>query len=563
VRGSGLALLSTLAGLVALTIAAPVRAQTPARVTGPAESIGQRPLEIDDCPPPPQVDPARLQQVGFEHFQRGEVLYVQGDYKGAVTELVAAYCIRPFYTILKDIGQAYERELDYERAIAYLERYVDDVPKDAQKSGQCAVDPQEDRLNVIARVKSLRALRAKILIKTDPTDATITLSDDTGIKNRGVSGEPLEVLGGTYRVVIERKGFHSVTQEVRAEIGKPYTFFTKLDPRKGRLRVRSVPANARLFLDQKAVGTGAYETELPGGRYVLSAEASDHLSVIQEVELLSDRDTPVTLELPPAPQTGRRQFIAYVGIAGGIAGGGLAGASDEFAAVAAGAGIGLGAGFFGSYFVTPHDIPLGTSSLTITSSMLGGVLGGATTVLITEDPNRVAPAVGTGLVLGGIAGYYVGSRTRISPGDAAVINSGALWGTVIGALFSGSFEAGSQIGAGLVLSGLGMGTLAGVLATRYFHVSRTRAALLDLGGVVGVFVGAAIQNVVVQAGSNGEQAAAEQTANYTLGGLASGLILAGILTRNYDTPKLSVTPLVTKTQTGGTTSTTIGFTGTF
>jgi tetratricopeptide (TPR) repeat protein len=546
--------LALLVALAALTIATPVSAQTPKRVD-------DRPLEIDDCPPPPQVDPTRLQQVGFEHFQRGEVLYVQGDYKGAVKELVAAYCIRPFYTILKDIGQAYERELDYERAIAYLERYIDDVPKDAQKAGQCAPDPQEDRLNVIARVKSLRALRAKILINTDPSDATITLSNDSGIKGRGVSGEPLEVLGGTYKLEIARKGFHSHTQEVHAEIGKPYTFFTKLEPRRGVLRLRSVPANARLFLDQKQVGTGAFEIELPGGRYTISAEASDHLTVAQDVELLADRDTPITLELPPQPQTGRRQFIAYAGIAGGLAGGTLAGASSEPAAVAIGAGVGLTAGFFGSYFITPRDIPLGTSSLTITSSMVGGVLGGATTLLITDDANRIAPAIGSGLVLGGMAGYYIGNRTNITPGDAAVINSGALWGTVVGTLFSGSFEASSQISAGLVLSGLGMGTLAGVLATRYFDVSRTRAALIDLGGVVGVFVGAAVQNVVVQAGSSDAQT--EQTANYTLGGLASGLILAGVLTRNLDTPKLTVTPVVSKAQSGGTTSTTLGLTGTF
>ncbi len=543
-------------GLVGLTSSAPRRAFAQS-----APNVGGAPLEIDDCPAPPQVDPNRLRQIGFEHFERGEVLYVQGDYKGAVRELVAAYCIAPFYSILKDIGQAYERELDYELAIAYLERYVSGVPKDAKKAAPCEPDPQEDRLNVVARVKSLRALRAKILINTDPADATITLSNEAGIKGRGVSGESLEVLGGSYQILIERKGFHPVTQEIHAEIGKPYTFFTKLEPRKGTLRVRVVPANARLFLDQKQVGIGAYEADLPGGRYTLSAEASGHLTVARDVEILSDRDTPLAFELPPVPQTGRRQFIGYATIAGGIAGGSFAGASSEEVVISLGASIGLGAGFFGSYFVTPRDIPLGTSSLTITSSMIGGVLFGATSLLLTEDGNRISPAVGSGLVLGGIAGYYLGDRTNITPGDAAVINSGALWGTVIGSLFTGSFEATAQIGAGLVLSGLGMGTMAGVLATRYFSVSRTRSVLIDLGGVVGVFVGAAVQNVVLQTASESGQS--EQTANYTLGGLASGLILAGILTRNIDAPKLVVTPVVSKTQTGGTTSTTLGFSGTF
>ncbi len=523
-------------------------------------------LEVDDCPADPQVSPDQLQAIGGEHFERGEVLYVQGDYAGAVKELVAAYCIKPFYTILKDIGQAYERELDYERAIAYLERYVMEMPKDAKRAGSCDPDPQDDRKNVTARIKVLQTLRAKIRINTEPGDAQITLSNESGLQNRGKSGQELAVLGGRYDVLIERKGFETVVQEVRAEIGKPYTLFVRLEPKRGKLRVRVIPSNARLFLDHKQVGVGAYEAELEGGRYQLVAEAGDFVTAKREIEVLADHDTPIAFELEPQPQTGRRQFIGYATIAGAIAGGTLAGATSETAVIAVGATVGLGAGFFGSYFVTPRDIPLGTSSLTITSSLVGGVLSGTATVLFTGDANRVAPAVGSGLVLGGIAGYYLGSRLEIAPGDAAVINSGALWGTVVGGLFSGSFEATSdrRIGASLVLTGLSMGTLGGVLMTRYFDVSRTRATLIDLGGVVGVFVGAAIDNVVSQANEN-ESIDAERTANYTLGGLATGLILAGILTRNVDNPPLSVTPVVSKTQTGGpgSSTTTFGIVGAF
>lgn len=522
-------------------------------------------LEIDDCPPPPQVPPDQLRKIGSEHFERGEVLYVQGDYKGAVKELAAAYCIFPFYSILKDIGQAYERELDYERAIAYLERYVLQVPKDAVRPNACAADPQDDKRNVIARIKTLQQLRAKILINTEPADAAITLLDANGVlANRGVSGQQLEVLGGRYTVQIERKGYHPVTQEIRAEIGKPYTFFTKLEPRKGRLRVRVVPANARLFLDQRQVGTGAFETELPGGRYTLTAEAPGRVTVTRDVELLADRDTPIALELPAQPQVGRRQFVGYSTIAGGIAGGTFAGASSEPGIIFAGASAGVAAGFFGSYFITPRDIPLGTSSLTITSSLAGGVFGGFATVLFTGDGNRIAPAVGSGLVLGGIGGYYFAQRTRISPGDAAVINSGALWGTVTGSLLSSTFDAAESrtISAGLALSGLGMGMVGGVLMTRYFNVSRTRAALIDLGGLVGIFVGIAIENVVSQS-TDASGADAERTANYTLGGLAGGLILAGVLTRHVDSPKVSVTPVVSQTTSAGTSTTTFGLGGAF
>lgn len=531
-------------------------------------------LEIDDCPPPPQVSPEDLRKIGSEHFERGEVLYVQGDYKGSVKELVAAYCIAPYYTILKDIGQAYERELDYERAIAYLERFVMSVPKDAKRANACAADPQDERKNVLARINVLGALKAKILINTEPGDAKITLSNDAGIAGRGRAGQELEVPGGRYEVLIERDGYHPVTQEIPAKIGKPYTIFTKLEPLKGRVRVRVVPADARLFIDNRQVGAGAYENEMPGGRYKLTAEASGRLSVSREIEVFPNRDTPISFELPPQPQVGRRQLLAYAGIGGAFAGGFLAGASTNGVLIAGGVGAGAAAGVLGTYYATPRDVPLGASSLTITSSLVGGTALGAGAFLLTDDAQRVLPAIGGGLIAGAGIGYYAGRRLRIRPGDAAVINSGAIWGSVTGGLFVGSFDADRKVAAGMVLSGLAMGTLGGALATRYFTVSRGRAALLDVGGTVGIFVGIAIENVVSQANCDRSsdpsctmdqsQEARERTANYSLGGMAAGLILAGVLTRNMDAPNLSVSPVISKTSTGaGPATTTFGFGGAF
>jgi hypothetical protein len=527
-------------------------------------------LEIDDCPPLPQVSPDELRKIGSEHFERGEVLYVQGDYKGAVNELVAAYCISPFYQILKDIGQAYERELDYEKAIAYLERFVMNVPKDAKAPDRCSADPQDERKNVIARIAVLGQLKAKILINTEPADAKITLSNDAGIAGRGRSGQELEVPGGRYQVVIEHDGYHPVVQEVPAKIGKPYTIFTKLEPLKGRLRVRVVPADARLFIDNEQVGAGSVDRELPGGRYKLTAEANGRLSVSREIEVFPNRDAAISFELPPEPQVGRRQLLAYAAIGGSFAGGFLASASNNAGLIFGGVGAGAAAGLFGTYFGTSRDLPLGTSSLTITSSLVGGAVGGAGALLATDDPIKVLPTIGGGMILGAGVGYYAGSRLRVRPGDAALINSGALWGSVTGGLFVASFAPDRTVGAGIVLSGLGMGTVGGVVLTRYFDVSRGRAALIDVGGTVGVFVGIALESVVSQGRGSSTttdaqmQAERERTANYSLGGMAAGLIIAGVLTRNMDAPKLSVSPVINKTSAGpGPSTTTFGLGGAF
>jgi hypothetical protein len=123
-------------------------------------------------------------------------------------------------------------------------------------------------------------------------------------------------------------------------------------------------------------------------------------------------------------------------------------------------------------------------------------------------------------------------------------------------LFAISFEADEKTSSGLVLSGLGMGTLGGVLITKYFHVSRARAALIDVGGVIGALVGYGTHGIVSDQTSAASTSGSSE-ANYTLGGMITGLLLSGVLTRNMDAPKLAVTPTITRTP-GGTTTFGVG-----
>ncbi|HUJ62692.1 MAG TPA: PEGA domain-containing protein [Kofleriaceae bacterium] len=524
-------------------------------------------LEIDDCPPPPDVPAAKLQAIGGEHYARGEVLYQQGDYKGAVIELAAAYCIHPgYYNILKDIGLSYERELDYEKAIAYLERYVIAIPQDAKPANACAEDPQIDRKEVLARISALASLDAKIRVETEPPDARITISNDAGESGFGATGDEISVAGGTYDMKIERSGYHTITRRIHAEIGKPYTFFEKLEPVKGHLRVRVVPGDARLYLDREAVGTGAFETELAGGKYTLVAEADDHVTVTRDIEVLPGRDTTIAFELPPKPEYGHKQLLGYAPVAAGTAAGLLAGGASDNAlydviAVTGGVAGGIAAVYFG----TPDDLPLGTSSLTITSSLIGLTAGTALAFTFTDNANVITPLAGTGIVVGAGVGYYIGRRTNPTAGDAAIINSGAVWGSVASGLLAVSFGGDPPVSAGIVLSGLAMGTTGGVLLQRYFTVSRGHAALIDASGVVGIVGGLATLSVFSRA-NNGTTAtnSDERTSNFALAGLAAGLIVGGVLTRHMDEPKLAVTPSINRATTArGSQTTTFGLAGQF
>ena len=106
-----------------------------------------------------------------------------------------------------------------------------------------------------------------------------------------------------------------------------------------------------------------------------------------------------------------------------------------------------------------------------------------------------------------------------------------------------------------MLSGLGMGTLGALLLQRNFSITRTHAALIDVGGIIGIIGGLAVESVIYQQKKIGmttdmdgmdDPRSQEHLANFALGGMAVGLVVAGVLTRDIDSPKIAVTPTITQ-----------------
>jgi hypothetical protein len=322
-------------------------------------------------------------------------------------------------------------------------------------------------------------------------------------------------------------------------------------PRSGRLSVQITPADARVFLRDKTVerfaGIGRVDEVLPAGEYVLIAEAADRLKEERPIEVLADRVNRLQIDLPHTPQFGRRQLIAYATFGAAFSTGGLLYALGDSSIASLGGAGGAALGLFGSLLYLPDQVPLGTSNLTITSGLAGTVAGVTGSLLFTDSGRVYWPAQGLGTLLGASLGYYLGHRTKVSAGDAALFNSSVAWGTSVGGLFALSFGAEDRrITAGLILSGLGMGTVSGVLMTRYFEISRRHAFLIDIGGLVGVLGGLAAESLAYPKSSASEDSPSgnEHAANFMLGGVVVGLIGAGFLTRNLDTPKIPVKPVV-------------------
>jgi tetratricopeptide (TPR) repeat protein len=511
----------------------------PATAQPDTEIVGTR--GIDSCPPRPDVPEARLRRLPGEHYGRGVVLYEQGDYRGAADEFVHAYCLAPCFGVLKDIGQAFERLLDYETAIAYYERFVRTMPEPGEP-GACRAVVVGEKATISTRISTLRNTPAQIQVATTPTGATVTLFDEnTGVRSVGTAGgKIIEATAGTYTMTVELEGYQPQTQQITVRIGKPYSFFFPLELLRGRLKIRTTPPDARILLDGKLVGQGIYDEDLPRGAYEVVVEARGRISDRRRVEVAAGITTEQPIELPPPRENGRLQLVVASGVAGATLGGvGLSAGSTNPLVLGVGSLGAAIAAVAGGYFGIPDDYPLGSSSFIITSSLAGMGEAYLITRLFSDDAELSAATASIGVIAGGTAAALTADWFDLSPGDAALLNTGALWGTVVGALFAASYDDGtgygSRVGVGMTLTGLNVGILGGVLLGRSYEISRRHAALIDLAGVAGAASAAALQSVI---DTNEVDIPAERRANFAIGGVTLGLLAGAFLTRNMDAPKI-------------------------
>jgi hypothetical protein len=537
-------------------------------VSGPAAARAQS----DECGVPPDETADQVAQQASDHYERGSVLYFQGDYEGAVREYHATLCLLPSATdVLYSIGQAYERLLDFEQAIAFYQRYVD-AKKDA--TGADATE----RKSIESRITVLEGLPARVQITTDPAGADISFTDDGGTRRAlgKATEKAFELRAGTYTMRVELAGFVVKEETIQPRIGQSYSYFEKLEPQTGHLVINAEPPDSRIFVDDRLVGIGRYEADLPGDTYDVTVEASNRISERRRVKVVAERKTDLPVKLSPKPSSGRTQMLVGASFAGAVLGGVALVPFDAGPLAGLGAVGGLGLGFAGAYFGVPHDITIGESSYIITSGLVGAFEAGfiAGIFIDTRDApdiehaslatatKTVSEVTAGGLAVGALFGAATATRFELDAGDAALLNSGALWGGIGGGLFASIFQFQPRISEGLVLGGMNLGIVTSVLLGRRVTISRGHAALIDLAGFAGMGIAVATASAIDQAYGNSGNG--ERTAHFALGGMAAGLAAGAYLTRHLDTPKTHVTPTLTGVQdAGGKETAILGFGGQF
>ncbi len=135
----------------------------------------------------------------------------------------------------------------------------------------------------------------------------------------------------------------------------------------------------------------------------------------------------------------------------------------------------------------------------------------------------VAQLAGTGL------GYGVARQYAPTDGQVAMVNSGAMWGTIgaiIGTTALGFNNDFNQSTWRLMLAGLNVGALGAVVLAHQSPISRSRMALIDGGAIAGGVLGAGVM-VLIQ----GEGFGAQTMSTASLIGMVGGMVGTAMLTQ--------------------------------
>jgi hypothetical protein len=486
-----------------------------------------RGLAIDRCPPA-AVPAPRRRQAAAERYERGRDLYLAGDYSAAADEFIAAYCVSPHYLMLENIAQAFERQIDYENAVAYLHRYLAEIP----------AEDELRRKRALHRARVLANLPARLTVATEPPGAAVSLRPLTGggaplpaprISGRG--GAAMQVKSGLYELRVELADHQPVTQRIALRIGQPYSFYFRLQPEMGMLRVTTQPRGARVFIDRRLVGSAPYQGPVTAGPHEVVAEAASHTLGLHRVEVRRGRLTEAHLELARLPVSGRFELVAASTVAGlvlGSAGFGQAAGPDYPTVLLGGAGMGVGL-LASSLWLSPA-IPQGTSLFIVGSAAVATADVGIVAAMAGAEERVLVRSLLAGGVAGAAAGAFIAPHLALSGGDASLVNSGSMWGGFAGGLVTSLRQ--REVGWEALL-GINGGLATGLVLARYSRASRARILLIDLTGLAGVLAGVGIAEL--NARSAAEAADPEW---YALGGMGAGLLTGVLLTRSYDDVEL-------------------------
>lgn len=466
------------------------------------------------------------------HYDKAQELYATGNYDEAIAEYQEAYRLKPHPNVLYNIAQAYERLLDYAQSVVWFERYLAEAPKDAV-----------ERPIVENRLRILRNLPARISVTTIPEHVHAALVGADGQRREADTPSVFKVPAGAYTIELSQPGWEPESHDVAVELGQPYFYQYRLKRSTAQVSIFTRPRGARVFIDDRLVGETPFAGTLDVGKHRLLLEHRDYPWHREDLDVKEGAPIQREIRLTRPVRSGRTELVIASMVFGGAAGPLLVASvlgDSSFGNSGLGllvymlsSGAGIGAGFLGSFLATRDGVKVGMSSLMIGSAVWGTSLATSLSLGLGVPTRYVYSLAIAGSGIGMSAGFLIARKLDISPGDAALVNSGGTWGTATGALLAQAIirnPSASHFGW-FMLGGTTAGLLTGSLLAWKLELSRGHVGLIDVGGLAGTGLGFALGYVI---GVNSQSEDNIQTgARYALGGMALGLLAGAVMTRKY------------------------------
>ncbi len=480
------------------------------------------------------------------HYETGLALFDAGDREQALEEFRLAHELFPSNDVVFMLAQCEYHLGRLKDARAHYETFVQHEP----------TGPLSETARL--RIAAIDRRPSVFVINTVPSDVQVVI-EGNGRKITGQAPNEFSVPRGSYTITVSRKDFQTQVRQVQVGIAETQPLFFKLDPVPGRLLITTTPPHATLFV-RGMRAENPYNQRLEPGVYEVYAEADNHESRRETVEVEPGQDQRVRFELNYVQRSGRSELIAFWGLVGAAAAVGLVadivdpnvgsiGTTPNPAPLSllvAAAGVGAVSGGFLGARLTPHYIPDNKAMFRIGAMATGGLAGALVGTAIR--PNLTYGLTGglAGLGLGAAAGQWLDHRAP-SYGRVTLIQSGVVMGSLAGLLAVPAFGIDREYANLAVLGGMGVGLVAG-LAGAYFpdpakhRLSWRRMVLIDLAVAAGAFAGAVVGTIPNCKPRNCEFEDTPGTTQKTLIGGFVGLGAGWLLTRGLDDPASAPAP---------------------
>ena len=409
------------------------------------------------------------------------------------------------------------------------------------------------------RIKAINLRQSVFSIYSIPVGADVQIEGPKRVTGRAPSD--FRVPSGKYTVRVSRPAYVTQINEVEIGIAESKSLFFQLEPIPGRLQLRNLPSSATLYVSGNRA-RNPYDQEVEPGSYEIYAEASEHRSRREVVQVAAGQQLSLDFRLQYVQRSGRPELIAFWTAAGVVAGTTAVAArldnrdAASGSLVAAGGLVGGAVGVLLAAAYVPDYIRDNVALFRIGAMSIGALEGAAIGVTAFRDMRFTAGWTGgvLGLGVGALGGMWL-DQYAPDYGRVTVIESGAAIGALTGALVSTAVKSYDdpkgyrrKYESLWILGGLNVGVAAG-LAMAYLPDQRhrgpswKRVALIDLSAAAGAFAGAVATTVnrcLPDPTKDCSFASDQRTARFTLAGGAVGLVAGWFLTRNFDRARETV-----------------------